>query len=852
MEKRKSRWERLPILAALVGALFVVGLLPGKALASPFSDVADGSWYAGAVTWAKDNKVMNGYEDGRFGPENDLLREQEASVLYNYLGDGATSAATSLRDVVQSQWYAKAVNWSVASGTMLGYSGSDTFGVGNPLTREELAAVMARVCGADLSEVDMGKYDALPDHGSTSGWAVGSVAWAVQNGVINGLLNADGSRMLAPQGRVSRAQMAAVMMNAVKGGLLKDEAFDEFASVVSEMVKDGAEPSMQAWEVDHYYAARLIVKDDGTMPDFSSLRGVIAVASDGSQHSVVQFDSSKSARDAESTLASNPHVVWVEPDGVAESSAGTSSVNAASHEAWGVEAIGADVLASSLEGRGGSVTVAVIDTGVDMNHELLKGRVVPGYDYVDDDDDSSDAHGHGTHVAGIIVDCTPGLDVKVMPVRSLNAGGRSFNSSVVLGIRHATRSKVDVINLSLGGERKNNAGRWNDEWLDEAIDAAIASGITVVVSSGNDNENTANACPAHLSEVIVVGAVGRTNERYSESNFGSSVDVVAPGVRVGSSWPGGRYVYNTGTSMAAPHISAAAAMIKLQHPEYTPAQVEEKIKSCCTDLGSPGRDDYYGYGIPDLSKLVSAKGSVDAYTWAELSAISKRIAATSSEEDAVSLAKSYNLTTSDGKLDGTQTKQFRLDNGLPCSAQIIGFRHDDLAYASGKAGISWLFVDSPAKHVYDDKNDNTGGWEASSLRGYMNKEFYDLLPSDLQAVIRPVKKLTNNVGTSGGTSSVTTTTDTLWALSYREVCGDTRNEVLRLEGEQYKLYRDCGVYNHSEVFPVLKKDGGDYYWWLRSPSVVHKRQAAIVRTDGNPVFDGDCVNVSNVVPAFCI
>lgn len=221
MGRRHGRRVRLPLLAVLLAVLLalLVGLAPARAQASNFTDVADDAWYAEAVNWVSRNGTMNGYSDGSFGPEDALLREQAAAVLRNYLAPTATAKACALRDVERGFWYTESVDWAVETGTMTGYA-DGTFGVGDTLTREQLAAIMARVCGADLTSVDTSKFNALSDHASTSDWARESVAWAVQHGVINGIPGANGTRTLVPQGTVTRAQMAAIMMNAANEGLL--------------------------------------------------------------------------------------------------------------------------------------------------------------------------------------------------------------------------------------------------------------------------------------------------------------------------------------------------------------------------------------------------------------------------------------------------------------------------------------------------------------------------------------------------------------------------------------------------------------------------------------------------------
>ncbi len=259
---------------------------------------------------------------------------------------------------------------------------------------------------------------------------------------------------------------------------------------------------------------------------------------------------------------------------------------------WGVTKLGADVYAETVGSS--SITVAVVDTGV-AAHSFLSGRVVSGYDYIENDSDPTDYNSHGTHVAGTIVDCTPGLNVYIMPVRVLGTDGGGTDTTVGLGIRYAADHGASVVNLSLGGGHSN--------YLDESVRYAINKGVTVVAAAGNDYSDTVYSCPAHMTEPIVVGAVDSNDVKAAFSNIGNSVDVVAPGVGITSCVPSGDYATYDGTSMATPHISAVAAMLLLKHPGYTPAQIESLIKSSARDLGSAGWDKYYGYGMPDLSNI---------------------------------------------------------------------------------------------------------------------------------------------------------------------------------------------------------------------------------------------------------
>lgn len=201
------------------GALDAAGALNHlEAHHSPFADVTASDWFFEATNYASEHGIMNGH-DGAFEPEESLTRAQAAQVLYNYLGNGAIAQPAQLSDVDQGQWYAKAVNWAVEADVMEGLSGTGTFGVDEALSREQLALVMARIAHADTASANRDAFDALPDRGETSPWAVDAVIWATDAGVINGKVTPSAT-LLAPKESITRAQMAQVMMNSLENGLI--------------------------------------------------------------------------------------------------------------------------------------------------------------------------------------------------------------------------------------------------------------------------------------------------------------------------------------------------------------------------------------------------------------------------------------------------------------------------------------------------------------------------------------------------------------------------------------------------------------------------------------------------------
>lgn len=224
-----SQGIRSSIGRAVVTGIAAVGIAisacPVSAYAADaFDDVHQGDWYYAAANFVSEHKIMSGYGGQRtFGPNDPLTREQAATVLYNYLGNEYKARSAEYMDVSESTsvWYVNPVNWAASSGVMTGYD-NGYFGVGDALTREQLASIMASVCQADVKSAYSGKFNAFQDATTTSSWAQSSVIWAVDKGIINGYNNRDGTKSLDPHGTVTRAQMAAVMMNAINNGLIKD------------------------------------------------------------------------------------------------------------------------------------------------------------------------------------------------------------------------------------------------------------------------------------------------------------------------------------------------------------------------------------------------------------------------------------------------------------------------------------------------------------------------------------------------------------------------------------------------------------------------------------------------------
>ena len=303
---------------------------------------------------------------------------------------------------------------------------------------------------------------------------------------------------------------------------------------------------------------------------------------------------------------------------------------------WGLDRIDQELLPlnSAFDDRGfqGANTISyIVDTGIDSTNTDFEGRVRSGYDAIQGVGSYSDCHGHGTHVAGIVGSKTFGVakQTSLVPVRVLNCEGLGSYSSLIAGLNWiaATHRPGDaaVVNMSLGGEASST--------IDEAISNLFSKGITVVVAAGNDNVNACGSSPARAPEAITVGATGSVTSfdaRANYSNFGSCLDIFAPGTSITSTWLGSQTINTiSGTSMAAPHVAGLIARFIGQYPGLTPLQVTRSIKSSSiknqvsfAGTGSPNNLAYL-YVEPDITNVVlGVAGSAKTATRGETVVIS--------------------------------------------------------------------------------------------------------------------------------------------------------------------------------------------------------------------------------------
>jgi aqualysin 1 len=307
----------------------------------------------------------------------------------------------------------------------------------------------------------------------------------------------------------------------------------------------------------------------------------------------LQGFSAQLSADALAALRGNPAVAYVEQDEVIKISARQRSVT------WGLDRISQRKLplnhVFTYLSSGKGVTAYVIDTGIWTAHGDFGGRARVGVDVMNDGQNGIDCNGHGTHVAGTIGGSLYGVakQVKLVGVRVLDCWGSGTVSSVVAGIDWVTRSHNSndpaVANMSLGG--------MGSAALDSAVEKSIQDGITYVVAAGNDSGDACENSPARVKDAITVGATDNHDNRAPFSNYGSCLDLFAPGVSIESDWNmANANQVLSGTSMASPHAAGVAVLYLSKHPHASPSEVRARLTGNATK--NVVKDS--GDGSPDL------------------------------------------------------------------------------------------------------------------------------------------------------------------------------------------------------------------------------------------------------------
>ncbi len=287
-------------------------------------------------------------------------------------------------------------------------------------------------------------------------------------------------------------------------------------------------------------------------------------------------------------LSNDPRIDFIEADSVIE------LTETQSQAPWGLDRIDQRNIplnsSYTYDFTSANVNVYIIDTGIRTSHYEFGGRAVEAFTAINDGNGAGDCNGHGTHVAGTVGGETYGVakQSNLHAIRVLDCQGQGFTSGVIAGVDWVTNNYMGsaVANMSLGGSGSTA--------MDRAVQNSVAAGVTYVVAAGNSNASACNESPARIAEAITVGATSSNDARASYSNWGSCVDIFAPGSQIKSTWSTSDLAVATisGTSMASPHVAGIAALYLESNPGTTPAQVQGAVFSSATtdQLSNIGRD----------------------------------------------------------------------------------------------------------------------------------------------------------------------------------------------------------------------------------------------------------------------
>ncbi|HDV0643726.1 TPA: S8 family peptidase [Acinetobacter baumannii] len=291
-------------------------------------------------------------------------------------------------------------------------------------------------------------------------------------------------------------------------------------------------------------------------------------------------------------MKKNPHVLSVESDTIVNIDATTQS-----NPDWGLDRIDQKALplnsTYSYLQTGSGTTAYIVDTGILSSHQEFSGRVLSGYTAISDGNGTTDCNGHGTHVAGTVGGTTYGVakNVNLVPIRILGCDGSGASSNVIAGLDWILKNgkKPAVVNMSLGGATSSS--------LDSAVENLYNNGYVMVVAAGNSNTDACTSSPARVSKAITVAATDSTDTRASYSNYGSCVDIFAPGSQINSSWIGSNTATKilNGTSMATPHVAGVVAEMLQSIPTASPQTISTNLLNQASSnvvknpSGSPNR-----------------------------------------------------------------------------------------------------------------------------------------------------------------------------------------------------------------------------------------------------------------------
>lgn len=365
-------------------------------------------------------------------------------------------------------------------------------------------------------------------------------------------------------------------------------------------------------ESDTAFASkRLIVKSEKKI----STQGAVECISGYRDLYILQYETENAARNALAYYKSCPEVIYAEPDYICSAEGGRELLSAQSSDtqlevhdkalSYVSDQIGFESIKDTLAGMQLSqIVVAELDSGVDSDHELLKDRLLPNNVNLSSSGEPNsceDDFGHGTHVAGILADNTLS-NVKIRPYKVLDRNGKGPVSLIALAVDKAVEDGASIINMSL-------TSKGESQTMTDSVNNAVAKNINVVVAAGNDCADLEKIyySPACVESAITVSATTQSNRLSAYSNYNNTIDIAAPGDNVKSSYLNNTYTLMSGTSMAAPLVSAGLAILRTAFPEKTAADAEATIKKFAIQVPRNEEINEFGSGILYLKYILQAQ-----------------------------------------------------------------------------------------------------------------------------------------------------------------------------------------------------------------------------------------------------
>lgn len=422
-----------------------------------------------------------------------------------------------------------------------------------------------------------------------------------------------------------------------------------------------------------FQSKRLIVK----AKQKPSICGAVACISGYRDLYILQYNTEIQTKEAYAYYQTCPGVEYVEPDYIRVMQADPAEVVAEPQQAlsWVSEYIGFESIKNDLVERLlPEFVVAVLDSGVDTDHELFANRLLENSFNLSSTGDANsceDDYGHGTHVAGILVNNTLS-NVKIRPYKILNNCGKGSTSLICLAVDKAVADGANVINMSLSGKGES-------EMMTESVQNAVQQGVNVVVAAGNDTANlsTTYYSPACIEEAITVSASTQNNQLAVYSNYNGTIDFAAPGENIKSSSLNNTYALMSGTSMAAPLVSAGLAIVRSVYPRKTAAEAEQMLKDYAIQVRERENENRFGSGILFLKYILQIRP--------------KTIEPTFSVE-AGEFAESFTLRLSCAEKDATILYVLNSSNALPDISYLNGMEYTEPLTISTDTKVSAIAI----------------------------------------------------------------------------------------------------------------------------------------------------------------